>query len=356
MSTKRVYNFNAGPSTLPLEVIEEIRDGFTEFGGMSVLEISHRSKTFDAILDEAKALLAELMGIPDGYQLLFLQGGASLQFAMIPMNLMPNGADYAVTGHWAENAFSEAKKVGNARLAFSSKETGYNRVPNPGEINLNKNADYLHITTNNTIYGTQYHYMPDTGQVPLVVDMSSDILSRAVNVSRCGLIYAGAQKNIGVAGLTVVIIRDDLVKKSAKTLPDILSYSTHAEAKSIFHTPPVMAIYITLLVLKWIKKRSLAVIEKDNEKKAGIIYDVIDRSKLYRGHAEKDSRSRMNIVFTMPTDEMTDRFVAEAKKHDIVGIKGHRSTGGIRASLYNAMTMDGANALADFMRDFERRQ
>lgn len=356
MSIKRIYNFNAGPAVLPTEVIEEIRDGFTEFGGMSVLEISHRSKQFDAILDEAKLLMSELMGVPKDYHILFLQGGASLQFAMIPMNLMSKGADYAVTGHWAKNAFLEAKIVGNARLAFSSEDGGFKRVPEPQEIDLNKDADYLHITSNNTIYGTQYSSLPGSGKVPLVVDMSSDILSRAVDVGRCGLIYAGAQKNIGVAGLTVVIVKDELVKKSPAGLPEILKYSTHAAAKSVYHTPPVMAIYITMLVLRWIKKCGLGKIEKDNEVKAATLYDVIDRSKVYRGHAEKKSRSRMNVTFTLPTDEMTERFVAEAKTHDMVGLKGHRSVGGIRASIYNAMTVEGVNALAEFMKDFERRQ
>ncbi|MFH0800516.1 MAG: 3-phosphoserine/phosphohydroxythreonine transaminase [Pseudomonadota bacterium] len=354
MSTNRVYNFNAGPACLPLEVVEQVRDGFMDFGGMSVLEISHRSKAFEAVLDEARSLVAELMGVPKGYHILFLQGGASLQFAMVPMNLMGETADYAVTGYWAKKAFAESKLVGSPRIAFSSEETGFDRTPAPSEIKVNDGASYVHITTNNTICGTQYRAFPDTGGVPLVADMSSDIMSRDVDVSRFGLIYAGAQKNIGPAGVTMVIIRDDLAKAAARPLPAMLKYSTHADGGSLFNTPPVFAIYVTMLMLRWVKRQGgLTAMERANEEKAALLYDAIDRSSFYKSRVEKNSRSRMNVVFTLPDEELTKRFLALAGERGMVGLKGHRSVGGIRASIYNAFPREGVEALVQLMKEFE---
>lgn len=355
MSIERVYNFNAGPGALPLEVLEQFRDGFMDFGGMSIFEISHRSKEFDGILDEARSLVAGLLGVPQGYHILFLPGGASLQFAMVPLNLMDKTADYAVTGHWAKKAFTEACVVGKPRIAYSSEETGFDRVPQAPEIKLNGSASYFHITSNNTIYGTQYPSFPDTGEVPLIADMSSDIFSRPVNVAHFGLIYAAAQKNLGPAGVTLVIIRDDLTKKSVRSLPTILKFATHAEHRSVYNTPPVSAIYIMMLVLRWIRQKGgLTAIERANEEKAAIIYDALDRSKFYKGHALAPSRSRMNVVFTLPTEELTKRFLAGAKGHGMVGLGGHRSVGGVRASIYNAFPLEGVKALVEFMDEFER--
>lgn len=342
---------------MPLEVIEEIRDGFMNFGGMSVLEISHRSKEFQAMLDETGALVAELMNVPKNYHVIFIGGGASMQFAMIPMNLMDKTADYAVTGVWAKKAFAEAKNVGAASLAFSSEGTKFNRVPNPDEIKLHEGSSYLHITTNNTIYGSQYWSFPNAGITPLVADMSSDIMSRRVNVADFALIYAGAQKNLGPAGVTVVIIRDDIAKISYRKIPEILRYSAQAEAASLFNTPPVFAIYTMLLQLRWMKKMGgVATFEKLNPEKAKVIYDVLDRSSFYKSPVEKPSRSLMNITFTLPSEELTTKFIAEAEARGMVGLKGHRSVGGIRASLYNAFPVKGACALAELMKEFERKQ
>jgi phosphoserine aminotransferase len=355
MSMTRVHNFNAGPSALPLEILQEMREGFLNFGGMSILEISHRSKDYEAINDETVALFRELLGIPNNYHVLFLQGGASLQFAMVPMNLLETSADFALTGHWAERAFKEAKVYGNANAVFTSKEQHFTRCPRKDEVKATPGTSYLHITTNNTIYGTQYFEMPDTGATPLIADMSSDILSRAIDVSKFGLIYAGAQKNLGPAGVTVVIIREDLAKREARPLPAILKYATHAEAKSLFNTPPVFAVYLMNLMLKWVKRQGgLPEIERRNEEKAATLYAAIDASQIYKGTASKESRSRMNITFTLPSEELTERFVAEAKKQGIVGIKGHRNVGGARASCYNAVTLADVKALTGFMAEFGR--
>jgi phosphoserine aminotransferase len=355
MSTNRVHNFNAGPSALPLPILEEMREGFMGFGGMSILEISHRSKDYEKINDETIALFRELLGIPNNYQVAFLQGGASLQFAMVPMNLLEKTADYSLTGHWAERALKEAKVIGNTNVVFTSKEQNFTRCPRKEEVKATPGASYLHITTNNTIYGTQYFEMPDTGAVPLIADMSSDILSRAIDVSKFGLIYAGAQKNLGPAGVTVVIIRDDLVKREARPLPTILKYATHVEAKSLYNTPPVFAVYLMGLMLKWVKREGgLKEIQRRNEEKASILYSAIDGSQIYKGTASKESRSKMNITFTLPSEELTEKFVADAKKQGIVGIKGHRNVGGIRASCYNAVTVEDVKALTTFMADFGR--
>ncbi|MFH1830396.1 MAG: 3-phosphoserine/phosphohydroxythreonine transaminase [Pseudomonadota bacterium] len=355
MSTERIHNFNAGPSALPLEVLEEVHDGFMNFKGMSVLEISHRSKQFVAIMDEARSLIAELMDIPSIYKILFLQGGAAQQFAMVPLNLMDRSADYVITGHWAKRALAEARVVGDARVIYSSEDQGFTRVPDKGEIKPTDGASYVHITTNNTIYGTQYKQIPDTQGVPLIADMSSDILSRHLNISQFGLIYAGAQKNMGPAGVTCVIIRDDLLAHKPRALPDVLRYSTHAEKESLYNTPPVFAIYVMMLTLRWIKKLGgVKAIEQTNAIKAAMLYEAIDASSLYKGVAEPNSRSMMNVTFTMPSEELAERFVSEAAKSNIVGIKGHRSVGGLRASIYNASPLESVQALISFMKEFER--
>lgn len=356
MSTKRIYNFNAGPSTLPLAALEEVRDGFMDFGGMSVLEISHRSKEFEKILGETKALLVELMGIPKDHSVLFLQGGASLQFAMVPMNLMDASADYALTGYWSKKAFKEAQMFGRTNVVFTSENNGFDRTPRNNEIVLNPGVSYLHITSNNTIYGTQYHSFPECGNIPLIADMSSDILSREVNVSKFGLIYAGAQKNLGPAGVTVVIIRNDLLKREYRKIPTMLKYSTHAENDSLYNTPPVFAIYVMSHVLKWVKKNGgVKAIEKLNREKTDMIYNAIDASKFYRGTAEKGSRSFMNVTFKLKDPALEDRFLEETKKLGMTGLKGHRAVGGIRASIYNAFPVDGVRVLAEFMKEFERK-
>ncbi len=352
----RIHNFNAGPSILPLEALNEVREEMMNFGGMSVLEISHRSKEFDAILEETKSLVAELMKVPAGYRILFLTGGASTQFAMVPMNLMDKAADYSITGYWSKKAVAEAKLVGEVRTAFTSESEKFSRCPKADEIKLSDGASYLHITTNNTIYGTEYHEFPNSGNTPLVADMSSDIMSRELDVSKFGVIYAGAQKNIGPAGVTLVLIREDLAARSYRPLPTMLKYTTHVENNSLFNTPPVFAIYVTRSVLRWIKRSGgIAAIEKANRKKAALIYDAIDRSNLYKGTAAKDSRSLMNITFTLPSDELTEKFIAESKSKGMVGLKGHRALGGVRASTYNALPIESAMALAEFMAEFEKK-
>jgi len=357
MQQKRVYNFNPGPAVLPLEVLEEFRDSFMNFGGMSIFEISHRGKEFAAMLDETIGLFRDLMGIPNNYHVLFLGGGASLQFAMMPMNIMDKTADYVLTGSWSKKAFAEAKLVGTPKVIFSSEETKFSRVPRPEEVRPNSDASYVHITSNNTIYGSEYHSFPDTGSVPLVADMSSDILSHPFDVSKFGLIYAGAQKNLAPAGVTLVIIRDDLVKRSYRTVPIIMRYSTHAEEKSLYNTPPVSMIYVMNLMLKWVKRQGgVGAIEKQNREKAAMIYDVVDKSSFYKSHIEKESRSLMNIVFTLPSDELTERFVAKTKEQGMIGLKGHRSVGGVRASIYNAFPREGVETLTRFMSEFERAQ
>ena len=354
MSKERVFNFNPGPAVLPLEVLEEFKESFMNFGGMSIFEISHRGKEFQAMMDETIALFRELMGIPNDYHVLFLGGGASLQFSMIPMNIMDKSADYVLTGSWSKKAYAEAKILGAPKVIFSSEETKFSRAPRPEEIRPNSDASYVHITSNNTIFGSQYQAFPNTGNIPLVADMSSDILSRAFDVSKFGIVYAGAQKNLGPAGVTLVIIRDDLVKRSYRNVPVILRYSTHAEEKSLYNTPPVSAIYLTNLVLWWVKRQGgVAAIEKKNREKAALIYEVLDKSSFYKSHIAEDCRSMMNVVFTLPSDELTDKFVARAKEQGMIGLKGHRSVGGIRASIYNAFPREGVEKLVQFMREFE---
>ena len=359
-TTTRIHNFSAGPAVLPVTVLEQVqRDLLSLSGiGMSVLEISHRSAPFDEIIEGCEADLRKLGNIPDNYRVLFLQGGASLQFSMVPMNLLPAGgsADYLVTGVWSEKAVKEAQRVGTVRVAASTAAEKFTRVPRQEELQLDPGAAFVHMTTNNTIYGTQWHYTPETGGVPLVADASSDIYSRPIDVSRYGLIYAGAQKNLAPAGVTLVIIREDLLARSPKALPTVLQYSVQAENKSMYNTPPVFAIYVMRLVLAWLlESGGLEAIEKVNVRKADKLYAEIDRTGFYRGHALPDSRSRMNVTFRLPSEELEKRFAKEATAAGLDGLKGHRSVGGMRASIYNAFPEAGVDALVEFMREFERK-
>lgn len=355
----RAFNFNAGPAALPEEVLLKAQKEFLDFEGsrMSVMELSHRSKEYSRVHDKASGLLRELMEIPADYEILFLQGGASLQFLMIPMNLLDQerGASYILTGSWSEKALKEAKKLGPIEIAASTKESGYHAIPPLSVIQWKENTSYVHLTSNNTIYGTQWKEYPQTDQIPLIADMSSDILSKKIDVSQFGLIYAGAQKNLGPSGVTVVIIRKDLIQKD-DSLPTMLSYETHAASNSLYNTPPTLAIYLLSLVLEWAKdKGGVAQIEQQNQQKAKLIYDAIDESNgFYSGHAVQDSRSNMNITFTLPTSELTKQFLQEAAHEGFIGLGGHRSVGGCRASIYNAVPHEHCQALADFMVKFKK--
>ncbi len=358
---ERVYNFNAGPAVLPVPALEEAqRDLLALPGvGMSVLEISHRSKTFEGILAEAEADLRAVLGIPENYKVIFLGGGASLQFTMVPMNLLPKdgSADYINTGSWAVAAIKEAKKLGRVNLAATTEADKFSRIPRADELKLDPNAAYVHFTSNNTIEGTEWFAEPEAGAVPLVCDASSDILSRPIEVKKYGLIYAGAQKNMGPAGVTVVILRDDLLARVPAGLPAMLDYKLQAEKGSLYNTPPVFAIYLVRLVLKWLKGiGGLTEMERRNREKADVLYNAIDSSGgFYRGTAEPASRSRMNVTFRMASEELEKKFVDEAKAAKLVGLAGHRSVGGMRASLYNAFPKDGVEALVAFMKDFQQR-
>jgi phosphoserine aminotransferase len=357
--TERIFNFAPGPSVLPLPVLEQAqRDLLALPGvGMSVLEISHRSSHFDEIIGGAESGLRRLAGISDDYAVLFLQGGASLQFAMVPMNLMPRGgsADYIVTGSFAKKAFKEARLFGPVRAAGSTEAENFTRVCNQNELDLDPDAAYVHFTTNNTIFGTEWTVEPEVGNVPLVADASSDILSRPLETGKYALIYAGAQKNLAPAGLTLVIIRKDLLERSPADLPTMLNYNTYAKERSLYNTPPVFAIYIMNLVLKQlIEQGGLDVIGKQNAKKAKLLYDAIDSGSFYRGHAQAASRSSMNVTFRLPGEDLEKKFIAEAGKAGLDGLKGHRSVGGCRASIYNAFPIEGVEALVSFMKEFER--
>lgn len=355
----RAYNFNAGPAALPEAVLEKANKEWLNINnsGMSVMELSHRSKEYDAIHEKAKALLKELMNISDEYEVLFLQGGASLQFSMIPMNLLPEGktASYVLTGAWSDKALKEAKKVGKTQIAASTKDENYTYIPAIDQLQYDEDAAYLHITSNNTIYGTQWKSFPDTKNVPLIADMSSDILSTEIDVNQFSLIYAGAQKNLGPSGVTVVIIKKDLIKNDLTQLPTMLQYSTHADSNSLYNTPPTLAIYLLSLVLEWAKEQGgVAALQKENEKKALLLYNTIDESEgFYKGHARLDSRSYMNVTFTLPNEELSKKFLAEAKAAGFVGLNGHRSVGGCRASIYNAVPYEHCEKLADFMKNFQ---
>ena len=359
-TTNRIYNFSAGPAVLPLEVLEQAREHLLSLPGvgMSILEISHRSKPFDEVIETAEADIRELAGIPEGYHVLFLQGGASLQFSMVPMNLLPQGgsADYIVTGSWSQKAVKEAKRVGGVKIAGSTESDNFNRIPAQDELTLDPNAAYLHYTTNNTIFGTEFGYVPDAGGVPLVADASSDIFSGPIDVSKFAVIYAGAQKNLAPAGMTLVILRDDMLKRTPSSLPTMLQYTIHAENKSLYNTPPVFTIYVMGLVLKWVKKQGgLAAIDALNTRKADKLYAEIDRTGFYRAHAQPGSRSRMNVTFRLPSEELEKAFAKEATAAGLDGLKGHRSVGGMRASIYNAFPEAGVDALVQFMQAFEKK-
>ena len=358
--TNRIFNFSAGPAVLPEEVLREAQEHLLSLPGvgMSILEISHRSKPFDEVIEGCEADLRTLGGIPEGHHVLFLQGGASLQFSMVPMNILPKdgSADYIVTGAWSQKAVKEAKRVGNVKIAATTEAGNFTRVPRQNELSLDPNAAFVHYTTNNTIFGTEFKYTPEVGNVPLVADASSDIFSGPIDVAKFGLIYAGAQKNLAPAGVTLVIIRDDLLKRTPSSIPTMLQYTIHAENKSLYNTPPVFAIYIMRLVLRWlIKQGGLSAIEQANERKANKLYAEIDRTGFYKGHADKDSRSRMNITFRLPSEELEKKFAKDATAAGLDGLKGHRSVGGMRASIYNAFPESGVDALVQFMRDFEAK-
>ncbi len=355
----RVHNFSAGPAVLPVPVLEEIQRDLIALpgAGMSILEISHRSKTFESILAQAEADIRALAGIPASYRVLFLQGGASLQFSMVPMNLLSPGAtaDYIDSGSWAEKAIKEAKRVGTVHVAATTKADSYTRVPAQSELTLTPGAAYVHMTSNNTIEGTECRDLPDVGSVPLVSDTSSDMFSRPIDVPRHALIYAGAQKNMGPAGVTVVIIRADLLERSQKTLPTMLNYAVHAENGSLYNTPPAFAVYALGLVMKWLRAQGgLDAIARANERKAAKLYAEIDRTGFYRGTAQKNSRSLMNVTFRLPSEDLESQFVREATAAGLDGLQGHRSVGGMRASIYNAFPETGIDALIQFMQQFER--
>jgi phosphoserine aminotransferase len=352
----RVFNFSPGPATLPYEVLQKAGQDVVNFQktGIGLVEISHRSKEFMAVTDAAEANLRELMHIPDNYKVLFLQGGASSQFFMIPMNLLGKGkkATYLNTGTWAKKAIKEAQLFGEIEVPFSSEGDNFNRVPRRDEYTVAADSEYLYYVSNNTIYGTEFAELPTTEKM-LISDMSSDILSRPVDVSKFGLIFAGAQKNLGPAGVTIVIIREDLLARTPTNTPTMLAYKTHADKGSMFNTPPCFAIYVVGEVLKWLKKLGgVVAIEKINREKADLLYGAIDSGDYYRGHAEKDSRSLMNIAFNLPAPQLEAKFIAEAAAIGLNGLKGHRSIGGCRASIYNAFPVEGVVKLVEFMKDF----
>ncbi len=357
---KRVYNFSAGPSMLPLSVLEKAASEMVNYGdsGMSVMEMSHRSPVYDAIITEAEKLLREVMNIPDNYKVLFLQGGASTQFAAVPLNLMNKNkkADYIVSGQFSGKAYKEAAKYGDVALAATSKDANFTFVPKTDKASFRPDADYVHICFNNTIYGTKFPYIPDTGDIPLVADMSSCILSEPVDVSRFGLIYAGAQKNMAPAGLTVVIVRDDLIGNARADIPTMLDYSVMAENNSMYNTPPCYCIYVAKLVYEWIISiGGLSKMKELNEKKAALLYDYLDSQDYYIAPVEKECRSMMNVTFVTGDAELDKKFAKEADMAGLKNLKGHRSVGGMRASIYNAMPYEGVEALVEFMKDFAKK-
>jgi phosphoserine aminotransferase len=358
--TERIFNFSAGPAVIPEPVLAEAqRDMLALPGvGMSVMEISHRSKTFDEIILGAETGLRELLNIPKDYTVLFLQGGASLQFAMVPMNFLSldGSADYIVTGSWGKKAVKEAQKFGHVNFAANTADGGFTRVPGQDELELDPSAAYVHMTSNETIEGVEFKNEPEVGEVPLVCDASSDILSRPITVEKYGLIYAGAQKNMGPSGVTLVIMREDLLPLVREGLATMLDYRTHAKDKSLHNTPNTWGIYIVNLVCKWLKEKGgLAAMQIENEAKAKLIYDAIDGTEFYRGHADSDSRSMMNVTFRLPTEDLEKKFANEATAAGMDGLKGHRSVGGIRASIYNAFPRAGCEALVEFMKEFEKK-
>lgn len=360
---KRVHNFYAGPATMPLEALERARAELLDFEGtgMSVMEISHRSKEYLALHEEAKALVRELLQLPGNYHVLFLQGGASLQFGMVPMNLLGGDrtADYLVTGDWAKKALKEARLFGNTHVSYTSEATNFDRVPQAdSELALTSGATYVHLTSNNTIFGTQFHRFPKTGGVPIVADMSSDLMWRPFDVAPFGLIYAGAQKNLGPSGVTLVLVRDDLLERCNPGLTAMLCYPTHVQNDSLYNTPPTFGVYMLRNVLAWIKGQGgLSEFERRNLAKAKLLYDVIDaHPDLYQGHARPESRSTMNVTWRLATKEQEKLFLEGAEARDLVGLKGHRSVGGCRASIYNAMSLESVRVLADYMDHFAGQQ
>jgi len=358
--TERIFNFSAGPAIMPVPVLEDAqRDLLALPGvGMSVMEISHRSKTFDEIIQGAESGLRELLNIPKDYAVLFLQGGASLQFSMVPMNFLSldGSADFIVTGSWGKKAVKEAQKFGTVDLAANLADGGFTRVPGQDEIHLNPSAAYVHMTSNETIEGVEWKTEPEVGDVPLVSDASSNILSRPIPVEKYGIIYAGAQKNMGPSGVTLVIIREDLLPRIREGLATMLDYRTHVKDKSLHNTPNTWGIYIINLVCKWLKEKGgLETMQQENEEKAKLLYDAIDSTEFYRGHADPDSRSIMNVTFRLPSEDLEKKFATEATAAGMDGLKGHRSVGGIRASIYNAFPREGCEALVEFMKEFENK-
>ena len=355
---ERVYNFSAGPSMLPLEVLEKVQKELVCYGdsGMSVMEMSHRSKPFEKIIQGAEATLRELMHIPDNYKVLFLQGGGSTQFAMIPLNLMNKNkkCDIVLTGQWSKKAKSEASKYGKVNVVASSEDKVFGYIPELDKSKFDPEADYFYITYNNTIYGTRYTELPDTGNVPLVTDISSIILSEEIDVNKFGLLFAGAQKNVGPAGVTVVIVRDDLIGNAMDFTPTMLDYKTHADNDSLYNTPPCFAIYVAGLVFEWVKEQGgVKAVQAVNEKKAGILYNFLDESSLFKGTVVPKDRSLMNAPFILPTEDLNAKFIKEATSAGFVNLKGHRTVGGMRASMYNAMPVEGVEKLVEFMKKFE---
>lgn len=357
MTGKRVLNFSAGPSQLPIEVLETISKQMLNYSGsgMSVMEMSHRSSSYLEIFNSTKALLKKVMNIPDNYQILFLQGGATQQFSAIPLNLLKNKkADYIVTGAFSKKAMQEAKKFGDINVAYDGGQNQFKNIPTQEELKIREDASYVHLCANNTIYGTEWKYVPDTKGIPIVADMSSNILSKPINVSDYGMIYAGAQKNMGIAGLTIVIIRDDLIVPALDNIPVLMEYKTMTDNDSMYNTPPTFAIYVLGLLLDWIEsKGGIEGIEKINIEKASIIYDYLDNSGFYETHSAKENRSLMNVTFTCPSKELDEKFVKGAVALGMTNLKGHRSVGGIRASIYNAMPIDGVKVLVEYMKKFE---
>ncbi len=360
MKANRIHNFNAGPAALPLAVLEEIQEDFLNFkgSGMSITEISHRSKQFDDVINDAVARTKRLLNLDDRFDVLFIQGGASMQFCMIPMNFLADGqsADYVDTGTWSTKAIKEAE-IQNKSIAVAASSADRNYSYIPRDIDFNADAAFVHLTSNNTIKGTQWAEFPDTGQVPIVCDMSSDIMSRPLDTARFGLIYAGAQKNIGPAGVCLAIIREDMLEKTPENIPTMLKYSTYAAKNSLYNTPPCFAIYTLDLVLKWLEETigGLDRMAALNREKADLLYQLIDGSGFYRATAQDDSRSLMNVTFRLPDEELEQKFVRQALENSLGGLKGHRSVGGCRASIYNATSLESVKALADFMADFEKR-
>jgi len=358
--SERIFNFSAGPAVIPLPVLEEAQRHLVALprAGMSVLELSHRSKQFEEILEQAESGLRQLLNLPNNYQVLFLQGGASLQFSMVPMNLLPpeGSADYIITGSWSQKAVKEAKRVGTVNIAATTEATNFSHIPQQDELKLDQRAAYVHLTTNNTIFGTQWQALPEVEAIPLVADTSSDILSRPIAIDKYALIYAGAQKNIGPSGVTLVIIRDDLLERIPDGLHTMLDYRTHVKNNSLYNTPNTFGIYIIHLVCQWLQEKGgLRAMQAENEAKAKLLYDAIDASDFYRGHADVQSRSLMNVTFRLPSEDLDKKFIQESTAAGLDGLKGHRSVGGLRASIYNAFPRQGVEALVSFMQEFERQ-